>query len=395
MDEVLVNANQIENSPHSTTTVLRKTGLPFSIDPMLTRFQSPDSLRNDKGNTKQNYKRLVAMYGRGTDVQFGSGPLVDLVRSEASWRLIARNVIDYQWNRLVEEPTQLDLFSLEQNLELRPARVIAPALMAASPAEDHVNQLLAEASAEVAQASFAVPVIVPLRRLLQRRSLDSLLNNLPTDRVNSYLVWTPGVSEATLLADPKILTQLLRLTAALARRGVPVAHLHGGYAIGALHGLGISAMAHHLGWVDNGDPIETGRGGLRSCRTYVPGLRRTATFENARELGGSLDDRTYAERYCECSFCTGAFENGQHPLDLLLEDQFVHFGDGGGRRTPTGRAIGANTWHYLLSRRLEVQRFSLMLSTEVIEEDIDRAAALAGMNATYGLRRLAAELKAA
>lgn len=61
MDEVLVNANQIENSPHSTTTVLRKTGLPFSIDPMLTRFQSPDSLRNDKGNTKQNYKRLAAM----------------------------------------------------------------------------------------------------------------------------------------------------------------------------------------------------------------------------------------------------------------------------------------------------------------------------------------------
>jgi hypothetical protein len=38
MDEVLVNANQVENSPDSTTTTLQATGVAFSVDPMLTRF---------------------------------------------------------------------------------------------------------------------------------------------------------------------------------------------------------------------------------------------------------------------------------------------------------------------------------------------------------------------
>jgi hypothetical protein len=395
MDEVFVNANQIENSPDSTTTTLRQAALPFSIDPMLTRFQFPDSLRNEKGETKRNYKRLGAVYAQGTGVPVGSGSLIDMAMADETWTMIARNAIDYQWNRLAEKPTQLELFSAEQPVELRPVRLVAPALVAVSAAEDRINRVLAEASAEVSTAPLAVPVIVPLRRLRDRRGMDRLIGSVPSAGVHSYLIWTPNVTEAALLADRDLLAQLLRLVTKLADRGVPVGHLHGGYVVGALHDLGISALVHHLGWVDKGEPADAGRGGLRSCQTYLPGVRHSVRFENARELGRSLDADAYAERYCECDFCAGSFQSGHHPLDLLLEDEFIPFKNGRGRRTPTGRSVGVNTWHYLLSRRLEVQRFSVERASNVIARDLERAAALAGKDETYGLRRLADELSAA
>lgn len=395
MDEVMVNANQVESSPDSTTTTLRRAGLPFSVDPMLVRFQFPGSLRNEKGETKRNYKRLGAAYAQGTGIPLGSGPLVDIVTSDASWGDIARNVIAYQWGRLAQKPAQLDLFSDEQPIELRPVRLVAPALVAVSPAEDRVNRLLAEASAEVTEGPLALPVIVPVKRLLDRRGLDQLLASVPSNGVQSYLVWTPNVPEATILADPQLLAQLLRLVTQLAERGLPVGHLHGGYVIGALHGFGISALIHNLGWVDKGEPAETTSGGLRSCRTYVPGLRHSVPFVTAFDLGRPLDADTYVQRYCECSFCAGSFESGQHPLDLLLEDELIIFKNGRNRRTPTSRATGVNTWHFLLSRHLEVERFSNQPAADVLKQDIERTAALAGRGETFGLRRLADRLAAA
>ncbi|HTW07909.1 MAG TPA: hypothetical protein VME46_10380 [Acidimicrobiales bacterium] len=395
MDEVLVNANQLENSPDSTATTLRKTGVPFSIDPMLTRFQFPISLQNEKGETKRNFRRLAAAYADGTGVPIGSGPLVDMVATDDSWRAIARNVVAYQWHRLTQEQTQVELFSFDQPQDLRPVRILAPALVSLTPTEDYINRVLAEGSAGVATVPLAVPVIVPAGRLLERHSLEKLVSAVPSDGVEAYLIWTPNLPEATLLTDPNLLNQLLRLVGALADRGVPVGHLHGGYVVGALHAVGVSALVHHLGWVDKGEPAESGQGGLRSCQTYVPGLRHCARFENAYDLGRALDASTYARRYCECGFCRGAFGNGQHPLDLLLEDEFIPFKNGRGRKTPTSRAVGVNTWHYLLSRRAEVERFSTGHAVDVIKEDIERASLLGGRDETHGLRRLADQLSAA
>src|SRR6266566_4821188 len=69
MDEVVVNANQLENSALSTAECLRQTTLPFSIDPVLWRFQLPKWWRNQKGDTKRNYTRLGAAYAKGTDIK--------------------------------------------------------------------------------------------------------------------------------------------------------------------------------------------------------------------------------------------------------------------------------------------------------------------------------------
>lgn len=394
MDEVLINANQLENSPEHTATALRLTGLPFSVDPMLYRFQKPAWWRNAKGETKRNYARLGKEYVRGTSIQLPAGPLLEIVATEQDWRKLATNVIGYQRAKL-DAPTQLDLLSTDIPPILRPLRLNAPALVADSAAEDEVNRLLAEASAEAADEPVAVPVIVPLQRLRDGDELDRLLRSVPIDAVSSYFIWTPRVSEERLLEDPALLDGLRHLIDTLASRGIPVGHLHGSYAIAALHEAGIAAFVHHLGWTDRGEPAEQTGGAPRACQTYVPGVRHNVRFEQADTLGRSLDADAYAERYCNCGFCRGAFEAGQHPLDLLLESHLVAAGRGMKRPTPTSRAVSVNTWHYLWSRRQEVESFSANPAAEVIERDIARAAALTGNRDVARLKRLAEELQVA
>jgi hypothetical protein len=76
----------------------------------------------------------------------------------------------------------------------------------------------------------------------------------------------------------------------------------------------------------------------------------------------------------------------------LLEDYQIRTGKGGTRRTPTARAVELNTWHHLLSRRKEIEMFSTRLATDVVAEDIQRAAAVAQPAEAARLRRLAREL---
>jgi len=391
MDEIVVNANQLENSPESTATAVQQTTLPYSIDPVLTRFQVPEWWKNDKGDTKRNYSRLGAAYVKGTSIEIAAGPLLQTVPSDKEWAVLAANVIEYQRNRLVQLRPQMDLF----RPELKPTRVIAPALVAFSDAEDRINQLLATAGAEAAGEAIALPIVVPAERLRDVGELDRILACAPTDGISSYFLWTPRVTEELLLNDRALLGGVLHLVSRLAERGIPVGHMHATYVIAALHDLGISAVIHHMGWVDKGEAADENRGGLRSCQTYATGVRRCVRFDTARALGRSLDAAAYMQRFCNCTFCTGSFDAGQHPLDLLLEDRIVHIRNRPDRLTPTSRAVALNTWHYLLSRRQEVEAFSAQPAVDVLAADIDRAAALAGGRESDRLRRLAAELHTA
>jgi hypothetical protein len=391
MDEVLVNANLLENCPESTATALRETRLPYSIDPVLTRFQMPDWWRNDKGETKRNYARLGAAYVKGTSIQIAAGPLLETVPTDAEWGVLAGNVIEYQQDRLTQIRPQLELF----RPELEPVRLMAPALVAFSSAEDRINRLLVEASAERAGGPVGLPVVVPEDRLRDDDALDHLLESITTEGVTSYFLWTPWITEDLLLADRELLEAFLRLVSRLADRGIPIGHLHASYLVAALHDIGMSALVHHMGWIDKGEPADQPKGFLRSCQTYVPGIRHVARFGRAYELGHGLDPVAYRDRYCGCAFCAGSFDAGQHPLDLLLEKHEIPFRNRRTQVTPTSRAVGLNTWHYLLARSQEIESFSANPAMEVLGRDIDRAASLAGGAEGDRLRRLATGLRSA
>lgn len=395
MDETLVNANQLENSVQSTAACLWTTTLPFAVDPVLWRFQVPEWWRRNDGETKKNYAALGKAYTRGTDIKLASGPLVDVVPDDSAWMKLAANVMGYEDTRLLNVPAQLAAFDEALPRVLQPVRLIAPGLVAYSAREDRINRLLVEASCGAAGRPVAAQVIVPHERLVDPSALDELLKTIPTDGVSSYFVWTPQISEELLLAEREVFVGVLNIVATLANRGIPVGHQYGNYAIAALHDLGLAATTHHLGWVDHGEPAEHQEFMVRSCRTYVPAVRHSIPFARAATAGASLGRDQFAEQYCECSFCIGAFDAGQHPLDLLLEDQPFMDKRGRSRLMPTSRAVGANTWHYLWSRRLEVAAFSSAPAVEVVRRDVERAALLLGESESRGLQRLAQELPGA
>lgn len=393
MDEVVVNANQLENSIQATTAALWKTTLPFSVDPVLWRFQVPAWAQKADGDTKRNYKRLGAAYTKGIGITLGAAPLLNTVATDDQWCRLAANVVAYQRDRLHDVPTQLEL--LRDLRELHPSRLTAPALVAFSAAEDRINRIMVDAAAQEAQAGVAVPIILPIDRLVDHAGLTALIGATPSDGVSSYSLWTPQVTEEQLLNDPTMLGALLRMIGELAGRGIAVGHQYGNNTVAALHDVGLASMTHHLGWVDKGEPVAEQTFALRSCQTYVPGVRHCVRFHEADALGRELDADQYAERYCECRFCAGMFKSGQHPFELLLETQTVLMKSGREREIPTARSVGANTWHFLLSRRNEVQAFSARPAVQVIEDDIERASALKRGSDAVRLGHLADELKSA
>lgn len=389
-DELIVNANQLENSPESTAAHLRGTGYSYMIDPVLWRFQVPEWWRNDKGETKRNYRRLAKRYSEGTSIRMEEGRLLDAVKTAAEWERLSANIVRYQKDRL-EISCQLDLLDPTMSRELRPSRFIAPALVAESSREDEVNRLLIEGAAAAAGVPVLAMVVIPKERLTMSR-IDELIRTVPETGVRGVLLWTPAVTEDFLVGNHEALAALVLVIRTLGSRGIPVIQTQLGYTAAALSVVGIAGVAHHIGWVDSGEPAQESGGFARSCRTYVPGIRSSMRFGDAEACGRPLSRVQYEERYCECDFCVGVFSRGEHPLDILLEDQPVGLST---RRTPTSRATSANIWHYLLARGLEVRAFSSRRFDDVIAADIERAAALAGTGHALHLERLAKELSAA
>lgn len=396
MDEVTINANQLENDVESAAVRLWQTTVPFSVDPVLWRFQVPAWSRNKKGLIKRNYTALGLAYAKNTRTKMASAPLVEVVRDDREWQTIAANVVEYQRTRLLNVPTHLTLFDNNFPIrDLHPSRVVAPSLVAYSGREDRINRLLVEASVAAAGGPVAAQVIVPHDRLLDSDALQDLVATVPSEGVSSYFVWTPKITEELLLGEHVVFVNVVGLIASLAERGVVVGHQYGNYAVAAMHHFGLTALTHHLGWVDHGEPAEALDFARRSCRTYAPAVRHSLLFATAGAAGRGLDRDQYAERYCECPFCMGVFEQlGRHPLDLLLEDQ--PFVDRLGRtyHTPTSRAVGWNTWHYLWCRHLEMLAFASMPARDVVRRDLERAGLLWDGRDTQALRRLEQELRA-
>ena len=189
---------------------------------------------------------------------------------------------------------------------------------------------------------------------------------------------------------------MIRLISALADRGIPVGHQYANYTVAALHGLGLAAVIHHLGWVDKGEPAEEQGFRLRSRQSYVPGVRHTLRFPQAEGVGRQLDAREYADATAHAPSAWAASTRVSILSTSCSKERIPLFSPTGKTsRTATTRAVAANTWHYLLRRRLEIQAFSAAPAVDVISRDIERAALLTGDRDSDRLRRLATELQSA
>ena len=375
-DVVVINANFLENNHQSVQDWLSITRLSFLIDPGLWRFQEQSWPTKPDGSIKRNYARLALRYERETSLAMGSSPLNTAGITVGDWEQLASNGIEYQRDRPSEGfSDQLSLLD-ETGSAPKPAAFVAPYLVSHEEADVQTNRVLHEAAAAAAGQPVWRWVAVDPQQFRERTD-DELLSGVSRDTTSGVVLWLPACTDDRLMTDNTILARVISLALTVTSQGIPFI-LNGGYVAAALTGSGISGLLHPIRWVDNGDPAKEASGGLRSCQIYVPGLHAPMRFKDAARLAQGMTQSEYLRLFCDCFICRGAFENGQHPLDLLLEEQEVPGPRGGTRMTPTGRALLVHTWHFLAARRAEVRRFGERPATEVLGEDFERAVSLAG-----------------
>jgi hypothetical protein len=394
MDGLLINANQMEHHATATTALIHKLELPYLIDPMLWRFQVPSWwLRLDdptRPTVKVNFRNLADRYFADTAVGGAEGGLPTNL-ADSDWRMIASNVVAYQNARVVEQ--EGPLFALV-DAPTRPLEIIAPYLLAHDADEDRINTLLLRAAAEAANRKILACIALPIERFQTGAHLQTIVSAVSSDLAAGCFIWIERLSEAALVQSDTHMDTLEWLLDRLSAKDVPVWQANGGFCSAAMRDWGVTGIAHSLAWRDHGMPAAPATGIPRhSCHTYVTGLHVSKHYDEASVLGRPLSSETYQRLYCNCQFCVGAWENDQHPLDLMLQVTAVKGSRGRTAYVPSEQALAANTWHYLWSRRLEVLSFDQASTIDVLMREIDRGVELKGEAAT--LRRLARRLRPA
>jgi hypothetical protein len=80
-----------------------------------------------------------------------------------------------------------------------------------------------------------------------------------------------------------------------------------GSNVRALHGNGITAVVHHLGWVDRGEPAVRPEAARDRVKTYVPGAERSGTRTPSHSPATSIRLHTRIS-IAPCPFWTIAFD---------------------------------------------------------------------------------------
>jgi hypothetical protein len=372
LDGLVINANHLEQHLRSTADKVKALGAPYLIDPMLWRFQVPAWWRREDGETKRNFSRLGGFYFAGTGHAWAESGITEL--SDSQWERVANNVVRYQRVRVPDEGGGL-LSLMEGGQE--PLAMVAPYLLASSTEHDRVNRLLLETSVEAAGAKVLAHLAIPLERFLDPSERRRVLAGLNPHLSSGCFIWIERLKEEMLLTDDACLSAFEDVVDRLAEIGLPVWNANGGFVSAALRERGIAGIVHNLYWVDRGMPAEQPHGIPHySCTTYVTGLHRTVHYEAALQLARPLDLADYRKIYCGCYFCAGAIERDIHPLEHLVGVRTVKGPKGRSQMVPTETALASNTWHYLWSRRLEIQALATRDVRGVLEESVQAMRAL-------------------
>lgn len=375
LDGLVVNANVLE---HRATVFARRvadSSLPFLIDPMLWRFQVPTWwMRDDGVTTKKNFVDLARRYSAGTGIHMGAQPLLDWVNTDDDWHKLAANVVKYQRNRLADAAGSLFVNTDFYTRQPVPAEIVAPYLLARNRNEDRINRLLIEGAAEAAGQPVIAHLALPLKRAQDPLERAAALQAVLCEEAGGVLIWMSGMTEERLMERTEDFDGFLAVLDSLNSHGKVIGHAHSGFAAAVLRDRGLHSLIHRVHWTDDGMPAEPG-GGPAACTTYVTALHRAVYFDRAWPLIPK-DPQEYLRQICSCFFCREAVAAGEHPMDLLMQAVEIRGPRGGTRLTPSDGAIMANRFHFLWSRRLEVQSIEELGPREYLHRELERLTSL-------------------
>lgn len=362
-DALVLNANLVEASPAACAALVYQLNKPFIIDPYSYAFAVPHQYLLSRGKSKTSKGDLRpkrSFLGLG-QIYFGSASDFvgkrSLQPSEVAPEELARRVLDYQSNRLrqaVGDPSETHIASSER---LSPLFRIAPYF----PLMDGLDWLSANVRcvAAAVQVDSEAGAVVAVESAVLTEHCARLVDAYAETGVKRILLWVDNFDEDR--ANRDMLDLYSDVIRAFHSRGVQVLNLFGGFFSCIAQSIGLGGFVHGLGYGENRGIIPVLGGGQPPPRYYARPLHTSMSVIDAATIFAPLSAERYLRNVCDCVICERLVNEGG------VSNLFSTFAetDEKGRFTP--RAYAHTRFHFLLSRKTEVDGFLRLTPSEKIQ----------------------------
>jgi hypothetical protein len=398
-DGLMLGANLVEATPGASASlavkVCPKGKGSFYLDPMTYAFGSyvdPETLKRRldldwikseqkiKGKVlraiKRSYARLAEQLGKPfTDAVVNNRALRpdDFVDAKVI-RDVCAKVVAYQVERIRAEFESDPEFQEYSEYVPPPAAVFAPYFYIEPSDWARWTKTALDLISGTSEVNKTLPthaVICADRSFILNREFISVLKKeLPATGVQGIWLWFSSLDEQ--LASAEELTALRALVEALAGTANTF-NMHGGYFSLALCKMGMSGIAHGIGYGEQKDVVPVIGQSIPTVRYYLPPIHRRASvpeIERSFSSVGVVSAADFFEKVCDCVICRGVIKNDIRNFSEFGE---THYSTPASRRlAQTPAAAKRCRYHYLFSRRREKE---WLLSTDVqgIRDQLDMA----------------------
>ncbi len=371
LDGFMVAANLLEASPGATSSLILKFGgtkvaKPYIIDPMTYAYGTNlGNLKSEQIVKKDGRKKTVIAFKRSYSQlaqDFGGLFAKAMERDErlhpadfANARTIeetCRTVARYQLNRAGTELTKDEESASFAGDLPNPFAVLTPYFYIDNNEFDGWLDLFFSLASGTAALKLQPPVHAVLCAeasfLDNQVALDRVVEELPKTGIDGVWFWFSGLDEHS--AKTIRLRKLRELTEALSEH-LHVYNMHGGYFSLVLCRLGMTGIAHGVGYGEQKEIAPVQGQSTPTVRYYLPGVRKRLGVPNIETSFNSLSINTpddFFSKICDCTICRGVLKKGLQYFSSFGEINFAKTTSK--RRSQTAAAAKLCRFHFLINR---------------------------------------------
>ncbi|MBI1249802.1 hypothetical protein GC197_18400 [bacterium] len=371
LDGFMVAANLLEATPGATSSLILKFGgkkiaKPYFLDPMtyaygmnLSYLKSEQTVKTNGGKKtifapKRSYAQLALQFGglfeeaiqrdsRLTPVDFQSSTAV-----EKTCQSVAR----YQLTRPSSELAMDEESAPFSDSLPNPYAVMAPYFFVDNDYFDDWLNLFISLSEATANLELDAPVHAVLCAdvsfLDNQTAIDFVVDRLPGTGVDGVWLWFSTLDEHS--ASVKRLRKLRHLTEALSEH-LYVYNMHGGYYSLSLCRLGMTGIAHGVGYGEHKDIAPVQGQSTPTVRYYLPAVHKRLGVPDIERAFLNLNitsPEDFFEKICDCTICKGVLKDGIQKFGSFGELDYASAKSK--RRSQTAAAAKLCRFHFLINR---------------------------------------------
>ncbi len=360
-DRVVLNANLVEASRGATSVFAASNGKPYVIDPVTYAFGldprfllSSTRNKNKPQTVKSTFAALAQHYGIPSGI-LGVRPLAPEDFPPVSLASLTERVVGYQQQVLQAALAEDAAFVLSEFDAIRPRFVVAPYfanLLAQDWSQTNLDAI------QMAVAGAIGPVAGLLAYDARRPNGQSLLElgaRYAETSASNLIIWPTNLDEHR--SSPAALAEYAKLVRTLAASGKDVGAAYGGFFGLLLSFVGMSGVAHGVGYGDKRDLEPVVGGGLPPATYYVQALRDAIPVGDLAYLARDLPEDEFRDRICDCIICSGLLDKGgvEWLLGELSETEDRVSTSGELVAVPTAQVYRLTRFHYLANRAHETE----------------------------------------